>query len=244
MVGLSILSGSHRELIPVGPRCAAAGRHRRRAGDRRRHHPGGRCRAAAARRASPPCTRRRTSTSTASCVTSSRSWPSAATPESQLPSQPVESSPAWHLTEPPSAPACARRPERSAGRAEPAGEHHPRQSRARGGTAGRALPGGARRRGAGHVIGVTGPPGAGSRRYSPRCLAHGAGREVGGGSGGRSALRAARAARCSATARASSSIRPTAPSSSARPPPASGLVAWRGAPARPPRHWPQRLISW
>jgi hypothetical protein len=45
LVGISILSGSHMELVPEVLDRAARGRGRRRAGDRRRHHPRGGCRA-------------------------------------------------------------------------------------------------------------------------------------------------------------------------------------------------------
>ena len=46
LVGISILSGSHMELVPEVLDADARGRRRRRAGDRRRHHPRGGCRAA------------------------------------------------------------------------------------------------------------------------------------------------------------------------------------------------------
>ena len=65
VIGLSILSGSHLELVPEVV-AAAARRGRRRAGHRRRHHPRGRPAPAARRRASPPSTRRRTSSWAAS----------------------------------------------------------------------------------------------------------------------------------------------------------------------------------
>ena len=78
VVGLSILSGSHRELIPTVLQRAEGGR-RGRARRGRRHHPargrGGPARA----RVSPASTRRRTSRSAASWATSSGSWPSATT---------------------------------------------------------------------------------------------------------------------------------------------------------------------
>ena len=45
VVGLSVLSGSHLELVPAVRRGAARGRRRRRAGGRRRDHPAGRRRA-------------------------------------------------------------------------------------------------------------------------------------------------------------------------------------------------------
>ena len=71
VVGLSILSGSHRELIPavIGALHDAGVRG---AGGRRRDHPRAGRRAAHAARAWPPSTRPRTSTSPASCATSSR----------------------------------------------------------------------------------------------------------------------------------------------------------------------------
>ena len=72
VIGLSILSGSHRELIPaVIDALHDAGVTR--AGGRRRDHPRAGRRGAARRRASPPSTRPRTSTSPASCATSWRS---------------------------------------------------------------------------------------------------------------------------------------------------------------------------
>ena len=70
-VGLSILSGSHMELVPeVLDGLREAGR-RRRPGRRRRDHPRGRRRGAARRRASPRSTRPRTSGSTRSWAGSS-----------------------------------------------------------------------------------------------------------------------------------------------------------------------------
>ena len=59
-IGLSILSGSHLELVPdvLAPGCA---RRRRRPGRRRRHHPRGRPAPRCSRPASPPSTPRRTS---------------------------------------------------------------------------------------------------------------------------------------------------------------------------------------
>ena len=63
VIGLSILSGSHRELIPAVIVGAARGR-RDGAGGGRRDHPRAGRRARCARPASPPSTRRRTSTST------------------------------------------------------------------------------------------------------------------------------------------------------------------------------------
>ena len=73
VVGLSILSGRHLELVPE------VVRRLRDAGvdapvDRRRHHPRGRPAAAARRRASPPSTRRRTSSSAGSWPRSPTSW--------------------------------------------------------------------------------------------------------------------------------------------------------------------------
>ena len=76
VVGLSILSGSHRELIPeVIDALREAGADV--PGRRRRDHPRGRRARRCARPASPPSTRPRTSTSTASCATSSSSSRSA-----------------------------------------------------------------------------------------------------------------------------------------------------------------------
>ena len=62
VIGLSILSGSHRELIPSVIDGAARAR-RRRPGRRRRDHPRRRRRSRCRTRASPRSTRRRTSTS-------------------------------------------------------------------------------------------------------------------------------------------------------------------------------------
>ncbi len=73
VIGLSILSGSHRELIPAVIDALREARRRRARGGRRDHPRAGR-RAAAARPASRRSTRRRTSTSRASCATSSRWW--------------------------------------------------------------------------------------------------------------------------------------------------------------------------
>ena len=61
VIGLSILSGSHLELVPDARRPAARDG-RRRAGRRRRDHPRGGPRRGWSRPASPPSTRRRTST--------------------------------------------------------------------------------------------------------------------------------------------------------------------------------------
>ncbi len=76
VIGLSILSGSHRELIPGIVEGLRRGR-RRRPGRRRRDHPRGRRRAAEGGRRRRGLHARRTSISRRSCATSSRSWPSA-----------------------------------------------------------------------------------------------------------------------------------------------------------------------
>ena len=68
-IGLSILSGSHLELVPEVV-ALLRGDGRRRAGRRRRDHPRGRPAAAARPRASPPSTRRRTSSCRGSWTTS------------------------------------------------------------------------------------------------------------------------------------------------------------------------------
>ena len=73
VIGLSILSGSHRELIPD---VLARARRRRHPGRGRRDHPRGRRGGPEGRRAWPPSTRRRTSSSPASCARSWRSSPS------------------------------------------------------------------------------------------------------------------------------------------------------------------------
>ena len=69
VIGLSILSGSHLELVP-DVIAASARRGRRRARRGRRNHPGGGSAAAARCAASPRSTRRRTSTCRGSCARS------------------------------------------------------------------------------------------------------------------------------------------------------------------------------
>ena len=69
--GLSVLSGSHRTLVPEIDRAAARQR-RRRAGRRRRDHPRGR----PAPSCSPPAWRASTRRRTSASATSSPSWPS------------------------------------------------------------------------------------------------------------------------------------------------------------------------
>ena len=81
VVGLSILSGSHRELVPEVIRLLRdAGR--RGPGRRRRHHPRRPTSARCSPPASPASTRRRTSRSTGSWATSSTWSPSATAPPS------------------------------------------------------------------------------------------------------------------------------------------------------------------
>jgi (2R)-ethylmalonyl-CoA mutase len=70
-IGLSILSGSHMELVPAVLDRAARGGTVRRAGDRGRHHPRLRRARARGRRASRRCSRPRTSGSPRSWTASS-----------------------------------------------------------------------------------------------------------------------------------------------------------------------------
>ena len=79
VVGLSILSGSHAELIPAVLRELRRGR-RRRARGGRRDHPAGRRGAPCSRPAWPASTRRRTSRSAGSWATSWSWWPSTTAP--------------------------------------------------------------------------------------------------------------------------------------------------------------------
>ena len=72
-VGLSILSGSHIELVPEVLERTARGRRRRRPGHRRRHHPGGGRRAARGAGRRGGLHARRTSGSPTSWAASSRS---------------------------------------------------------------------------------------------------------------------------------------------------------------------------
>ena len=93
VVGLSILSGCHLELVPEVVRLLRDER-RRRPGRRRRHHPRGRPAAACSTRASPPSTRRRTSSSPGSWPRSSTSPSPTATADRPGPSPGRHRSPA------------------------------------------------------------------------------------------------------------------------------------------------------
>ena len=139
----------------------------------------------------------------------------------------------------------ARDLERGARGAEPRRE--PRAGAARGdrGAARRGLAGRARRRGAGarrrRHRAARAPA---SRRCCRALVARLAGaRADGRGARRRPVLASARAARCSATARGSTPTPPTAASSSARWPPASGSAGSRRPPARPRRRSRRRSTS-
>jgi methylmalonyl-CoA mutase cobalamin-binding domain/chain len=83
-----------------------------------------------------------------------------------------------------------------------------------------------------------------SRRCSARSCARGATRADGRGARRRPVVEAQRRARCSATAPASRSTPPTRACSSARPPPGAGSGAWRPRRAPPPTRSPSPSTSW
>ena len=142
VIGLSILSGSHRELIPAVHRRAARGG-RERPGGRRRDHPragrrgaaqGGRGRrlhAQGLRHHAHHARHRRAASARAGAATARRQRLGVSTDGAALGRAPARA-----------------RPERGARGAEPAGEHHRGRPRAGGGAAARGLPGRPRRRGA------------------------------------------------------------------------------------------------
>ena len=240
VIGLSILSGSHRELIPdvlaalgdadipvvVGgiiPEADAEALEGRRRG--RRLHA------------------RRTSRSRASCARSWRSSPTA-TGYARPRDRPGPDRRPRTVSGARARRAAARaRPDRRAGGAESARE--PDAAGGGGGAAGRGGAGAARRRG-GRTRGRVSP--ARRERGSRRCCPPW--RAPGEPPGGRSRCwrwtrpRSARAARCSAIARGSRPTRPTAGCSSARPPRASGSAASLPPRGRPRRRWRRPSTSW
>ena len=91
-----------------------------------------------------------------------------------------------------------------------------------------------------HIVGVTGPPGVGKSSLLSRLVADWRSRGARWRCWPSIPARAGRAARCSATGRGSRPIPATGTCSSARPPPAIGSAASRRQPARPRRRWPRR----
>ena len=237
VIGLSILSGSHRELIPDVVDALREAR-RRRAGRRRRDHPRGRRRAAQGgrrrrglhaqglrphadharhRRAGRP-----SATAPPRAGVSARRASLGARLRERRPDAPRPA--VLNLVENRAAPR-ARRSPRCCARSPP--------------------PRWAARRPA-HVVGVTGPPGAGQVDAAVSELVRawrGRGRSVAVLAVDPSSRRSGGSLLGDRARIAFDPARPRA-SSSARPPPAGGSAGWRRPRARRPRRWRPRSTSW